>query len=591
MATESPRNRRYSKRDKSKDDLNCSNNTQKQTQTLATSLVTFVFIVYACGLISVGMSLPPLNPKEALSYHYFKGKYQGVLGGNNNSNGSLKRVGLNIAKEGLTMNQDDDDDDSENGRENEADEMDGKKEQEENPDATPADNTEIDDKENIVPKSTWPVSVTKDKSDWFDLPHPGDNNIKITVPPFWSAPIHNNKLMTRPKAMSIGTCATPDSDTGSYQRGDDCPVGERTIFVAIASYRDWQCRYTIESIFNRAKFPHRIRVGVVDQIVEGDDICNEAIDPCNEKPDQALCKYLDQVDNYLMDAPLSVGPVFARHIGHRLYRGEYYSMQSDAHVTFTQNWDVDIIEQMEATGDDMTVLTTYLTDIVGSIDEKTGNSLRHTRPIMCNTDYEGGPQGKHLRHMSQPERYPPKDLTMPQLEPYWAAGFSFSRGHFVVNVPYDLYQPMIFQGEEMSIGIRGFTIGYDFYAPQRSVCFHHYASNDKTHKRDNVPKFWENSNKYQGIGRKSMARLLGIVKMNPEVDSSFWDHKEEAFYGLGGVRTPEKFYSTFGIDVHAKKTHNHLCDFVETGTMHKKFMPHLRSDGMGVDYSRITYKH
>lgn len=25
---------------------------------------------------------------------------------------------------------------------------------------------------------------------------------------------------------------------------------------------------------------------------------------------------------------------------------------------------------------------------------------------------------------------------------------------------------MIFQGEEMSIGIRGFTIGYDYYAPQ-----------------------------------------------------------------------------------------------------------------------------
>ena len=34
----------------------------------------------------------------------------------------------------------------------------------------------------------------------------------------------------------------------------------------------------------------------------------------------------------------------------------------------------------------------------------------------------------------------------------WAAGYSFSRGHFVVNVPYDPYQPMIFQGEEMSIG-------------------------------------------------------------------------------------------------------------------------------------------
>jgi len=36
----------------------------------------------------------------------------------------------------------------------------------------------------------------------------------------------------------------------------------------------------------------------------------------------------------------------------------------------------------------------------------------------------------------------------------------------------------------------GFSIGYDYYAPQRSVCFHHYASQDKTHKRDKVPKFW-----------------------------------------------------------------------------------------------------
>ena len=116
-----------------------------------------------------------------------------------------------------------------------------------------------------------------------------------------------------------------------------------------------------------------------------------------------------------MEAELAVGPVFARHIGHRLYRGEYYSMQSDSHVTFTKGWDVDIIEQMEATGDEMAVLSTYLTDIVGSIDPQTGLSLRKTRPIMCNTEYEGGAQGKHLRHLSQPEGIP--DIHgMPQLQ-------------------------------------------------------------------------------------------------------------------------------------------------------------------------------
>lgn len=116
----------------------------------------------------------------------------------------------------------------------------------------------------------------------------------------------------------------------------------------------------------------------------------------------------------------------------------------------------------------------------------------------------GGVQGKHLRHLAQPECVP-EVKGMPQLQPYWAAGFSFSRGHFVATTPYDLYQPvrichvtisitictlyslscasllisnfqiffirkqMIFQGEEMSITLRGFTAGYDFYSPEKSV--------------------------------------------------------------------------------------------------------------------------
>ena len=154
----------------------------------------------------------------------------------------------------------------------------------------------------------------------------------------------------------------------------------------------------LESAFLRAKYPDRIRVGVVDQIVDGEDpACNEPIEPCDQNPHQALCMYKDRVDVYEMEAELSIGPVFARHLGHRLYRGEYYATQNDAHITYVQDWDVDIIKQMEATNNEMAVLTTYLTDVQGSISEE-GKSLRNTRPIMCNTDYEGGIQGQHLRH-------------------------------------------------------------------------------------------------------------------------------------------------------------------------------------------------
>ena len=147
------------------------------------------------------------------------------------------------------------------------------------------------------------------------------------------------------------------------------------------------------------------------------------------------------------------------------------------------------------------------------------------------------------------------------------------------------------QGEEMSIGIRGFTVGYDYYAPERSVCFHHYAVGDNAKIRNKVHHFWENDNKYAGTGKKAMQRLLGIVHMNPEVDPKQWSHAEEDRYGLGGVRTTEKFYETFGIDVVNKKTEGHLCRFVHYGgRMHKMFHPLLRKDGMGIDYSKIDFK-
>lgn len=112
-----------------------------------------------------------------------------------------------------------------------------------------------------VPEGKWPVTTRDEEDDFETIIHPGDHQTEMRVPRFWSPPLHNKKQFTREQAMRVGTCVTPDPVTGSHVRGTDCPVDERTIFVAIASYRDYQCRYTAESIFNRAKNPHRIRIG------------------------------------------------------------------------------------------------------------------------------------------------------------------------------------------------------------------------------------------------------------------------------------------------------------------------------------------
>ena len=121
---------------------------------------------------------------------------------------------------------------------------------------------------------------------------------------------------------------------------------EPTIFLMIASYRDFQCRETITSAYLRADHPERLFVGAVDQLVPGDVGCLDIDIPCSVDNTQMICKYRDQISIYKMDAQYATGPVAARHIGDRMYRGEYFVMQMDAHCLFINHWDTKIIGQV-----------------------------------------------------------------------------------------------------------------------------------------------------------------------------------------------------------------------------------------------------
>ena len=110
----------------------------------------------------------------------------------------------------------------------------------------------------------------------------------------------------------------------------DAVDGEPTIFLMIASYRDWQCRDTAASALARATHPSRVVVAVVQQNRPGDVGCAEPPIPCSEDPQQPLCKYSSQVRVYAMDANDATGPVYARHVGYRMYRGEAFALQVDA---------------------------------------------------------------------------------------------------------------------------------------------------------------------------------------------------------------------------------------------------------------------
>ena len=345
----------------------------------------------------------------------------------------------------------------------------------------------------------FPISVGDDENgqnpDWETILHPGTEALQflgdehneteeegfMRVPKFWDPePFRNiadererhggtfstdsfpgvrrylgnvgSRLMTTQEAKSVGSRVASEENNGELLE---------TIFVSIASYRDWQCSSTVDAAFRFASHPERIRVAVVDQIDPSRDTpCSVPPDgTCDEAPDQATCRYRSQIDYFTMDARLALGPVFARHLASsRMYRGEFFAMQLDAHVMFVADWDDDIVEQWHSAENEMAVLSTYPSYVEDHVDAETGMRLTDARPIMCNSYFENDGEGsqKHLRHGQQPEETP--DIHgCPTLQPFWAAGFSFARGHFVVNVPYDQHLPWVFQGEEISMGLRGFS--------------------------------------------------------------------------------------------------------------------------------------
>lgn len=405
---------------------------------------------------------------------------------------------------------------------------------------------------------------------------------------------NGTRLMTPAEAAQIGsfikkTQSTENTDNESgdgYKDYDDSNDMLHTIYASVASYRDPECTATVEDLYATAEYPERIRVAIIDQRMPGDAVCSHPAVPCTQDPSQALCQYRHLIDVYDMDARLAVGPVFARHLAHRHYRGEYFAMQLDSHVRMTHHWDTDIIQQWESAHNEMAVLSTYVSDINGRIDPVTHERTEAGRPIMCVAEFEGRGGTRHLRFGQQPEG-PSGIHGQPTLHPFWAAGFSFARGHFVIQVPYDQYLPMIFQGEEISMTLRGYSYGYDYYAPENGVCYHMYAVKENKERREKVPLFWENVDIYRGAGIQGMKRLNSIIGLI-DYPEDLWPQQDKELYGLGGIRETAKFFKTFGIHTDNSTLEGHLCKFVGKPMM-REFLPALRENRMGLDWSKIDY--
>ena len=324
-------------------------------------------------------------------------------------------------------------------------------------------------------------------------------------------------MPTTPSLMRISI--PPDCDTSYQNRAEPCRSRiaflehkVETIFVQIAAYRDPELEATCFDLISKAKHRERISVGIVWQGVTPDD-------------DHMIYfeKFLPQVTVERHDAATSQGACWARAKAQQLYNGEDYALQIDSHMRFEEGWDETLINMLSECDSDKPLLTTYPPAYEPPMN------LKKTRlPKMRPKEFSS--QGILLLTSDSIPIEKAPDLPIKGI--VCAAGFIFGKAEYIQEVPYD--PNLYFFGEEISMTVRLWTNGWDFYHPNKLVIYHLWTRKGrKTHSNDH--KDWSATDK---AAKQRVRSMLGVDE--EEVDL----HP----YGLGAVRSLEEYQKFSGIN-------------------------------------------
>ena len=287
------------------------------------------------------------------------------------------------------------------------------------------------------------------------------------------------------------------------------------IFVNIAAYRDSELVPTIADLFAKARYPHEINVGLVQQTLPGDVTVRH-----------------DRVTIMHLDAQRARGPCWARHMGYKLWSGEAYVLQIDSHMRFADGWDRLLLDQLAMCPSAKPLLTTY------PCGYEPPNRLMSTAScfLAAKAFSSSGVLSQQGIIMPPPEK--------PLPTAFLGAGFLFGPSVWIQEVRYD---PLIyFQGEEQTLAARLWTNGWDMFGPTHCIIWHNYVPKSR-------PLHWEDHSNWGQADIRSMARVRRILRQDDaQVDVSGFD--------LGTVRSFDDYQRFAGVDFRARTIAQHALD-------------------------------
>jgi len=303
------------------------------------------------------------------------------------------------------------------------------------------------------------------------------------------------------------------------------------IFVQIASYRDPQLKLTIDDCINNAKHPENLVFGITNQYHPDDDF----------NIDEYQNDERFRIENVLYSE--TKGACWARNLLQQRYSGETYTLQIDSHMRFAPNWDIemiDMIKQLQNKGFEKPLLTSY----VSSFDPDNDPAGRVNEPWRMSFD----------RFIPEspifflPETIPGwQELTEPVPARFYSAHFCFTLGQFCKEVQHD--PEYYFHGEEISVGVRSYTHGYDLFHPHKVLIWHEYTRKDRVKSWDD-DKEWSIKNSHSHLKNRKLFSMDGEV-YNPD---------EFGIYGFGSVRSLKDYEIYAGLRFSKRAVQQYTLD-------------------------------
>lgn len=216
----------------------------------------------------------------------------------------------------------------------------------------------------------------------------------------------------------------------------------------------------------------------------------------------------------------SRGVCWARSRIQDLYDDEPYLLQVDAHMRFADGWDERCIRMLDSVDSERPVLTNYPLGFTRTADG-TETLAADTGPRRLGLEPDV-PLGR-LRQRSEPA----PGHTRPGRHHFVAAGFLFTIGRFCRDIPYD--PDLYYHGEEITLALRAYTHGYDFYFPNENVIWHWYDHPNRLH--------WEDHDRHFTLDDRARRRVARLIRGNRNLGP----------YGLGTRRTVRDYEHLAGL--------------------------------------------